>query len=751
MYPLMKPLLLQVAVFIGTLFVMCAQASGQAERVAPSEAAKSARPKIGLVLSGGGARGIAHIGVLKELEAARIPIDFVAGTSMGAIVGGLYASGMPPDELEKQVLAMDWDAAFSARPPREDLSLRRKADDVKFSLPIEFGLRDGELRAPSAAVGSAGLERMLKTLTRDVPAETEFDRLPIPFRAVATDLVTGEQVVLSRGDLPVVLRASMSVPAAFTPVEIDGRLLVDGGLVNNLPIDIVRRMGADVVIAVNIGTPLLPRESLQSVFGVGVQMLNILTEQNVRVSLASLRARDVLLTPDLSLISSTDFKLGRDAIDRGAESARGVIALLSDYELAPDAHAQQITQLRAATRSVRIDEIRAEGQQTVSPQSITAAFVQNVGAPFDRERVERDLSWLYGRGDFERLEYRLVTEREKNVLLIRAQEKNWGPNYFRFGFGFNTDFKAQGQFSIVGAHTARWMNSLGAEWSNEIQLGRNQRIATQWYQPLDASETFFATVGAERRRRVGDVSLSDRDRLTTRPIAEYQLTDVRGVFDLGIALGRYGEVRFGPLLESQSVVPRVGQLDLPSFRANLSGLQGSFVIDQRDSAVFARSGYRLEANALRAFKAFGADAALTRVQWSAEYAKTFGATTVDIAARGARINRAAGGAFPQFELGGFLQLSGLRSGQLRGDSIRFGRVMAFQQLGLLPAFGRGVYVGASLEAGDIDDTYADLDVNKTVFGSSLFIGLDTAIGPFYVGVGRASRGRHAAYLYLGRP
>jgi NTE family protein len=751
MYPLMNPLLARATVIFCMLFVACAQAGAQAARVGPADTAKSARPKIGLVLSGGGARGIAHIGVLKELEAARIPVDFVAGTSMGAIVGGLYASGMPPEELEKQVLAMDWDAAFSARPPREDLSLRRKADDVKFSLPIEFGLRDGVVRAPSAAVGSAGLERMLKTLTRDVPAQTEFDRLPIPFRAVATDLVTGEQVVFSKGELAAVLRASMSVPAAFTPVEIDGRLLVDGGLVNNLPIDIVRSMGADIVIAVNIGTPLLPRESLQSVFGVGVQMLNILTEQNVRVSLASLRATDLLLTPDLSLITSTDFKLGRDAIDRGAESARGAIALLRDYALAPEAHAQKITQLRAAAQSTRIDEVRVEGQQIVSPQSIAAAVAQNVGNLFDRERVERDLSWLYGRGDFERLEYSLVTEREKNVLLIRAQEKNWGPNYFRFGFGFNTDFKAQGQFSIVGAHTARWMNSLGAEWSNEIQLGRNQRISTQWYQPLDVSETFFASVGAERRRRVGEVSLSDRDRLTTRPIAEYQLTDVRGVFDVGIALGRYGEARVGPLLESQTVVPRVGQLDLPSFRANLSGLQGSLVIDQRDSAVFARSGYRFEANVLRSHKSFGADAALTRVQWSAEYAKTFGATTVDIAARGGRISRPAALGFPQFELGGFLQLSGLRSGQLRGNSVRFGRVMAFRQLGLLPAFGRGVYVGGSMEAGSVDDSFAEFDIGKTVYSGSLFLGLETTIGPLYLGLGRASRGRHAAYLYLGRP
>ena len=218
------------------------------------------RPKIGLVLSGGGARGLAHVGVLKELEAARIPIDFVAGTSMGSIIGGLYAAGMTPAELEKRILAMNWDSMFADRPPREELSLRRKSDDLRLSIPLELGMRDGQLRAPRAAVGSTGLENMLKGLTEGMPNSVAFDQLPIPFRAVATDLVTGEAVVFDRGELAAVMRASMSVPAAFAPVEIGGRMLVDGGLVDNLPIDVVRKMGADIVIAVNIGSPLLERD-----------------------------------------------------------------------------------------------------------------------------------------------------------------------------------------------------------------------------------------------------------------------------------------------------------------------------------------------------------------------------------------------------------------------------------------------------------------------------------------------------------
>lgn len=710
-----------------------------------------ARPKIGLVLSGGGARGLAHIGFLKELERARVPIDFVAGTSMGAIVGGLYASGMTPTELERRVLAMDWDSMFADRPPREELSLRRKADDQKFSLPFELGMRDGVFRAPIAAVGSSGLERMLKALTHEVPPAIEFDRLPIPFRAVATDLVNGEAVVFDRGNLAEVMRASMSVPAAFAPVEIGGRLLVDGGLVNNLPVDLVRAMGADIVIAVNIGTPLLPREELGSILGVGTQMLNILTEQNVRASLAMLRLNDILVTPDLSLVTAMDFNKGPEAINRGAEAARGVLPLLTVHALPEAIYSSRLQALRAPSQPNKIDAIRVEGGTLVATQTIEAALAANVGAPLDEKRIERDLSWVFGRGDFERLDYRIVNERDRNVLLVSAREKSWGPNFFRFGFGFNSDFNGAGQFSLIGNHTRRWVNSLGAEWRNEVQVGRQQRLSTEFYQPLNVAETFFLAASAERRRRLGEVSVQIEEGLTTRPLAEYASRETRLLLDFGVAFGRYGELRFGPVYEQQLVSPRIGELALPSFRANQSGMQASFTIDQRNSAVFAKSGYRIEATAQKALEALGASASFTRYQWLAEHAFSIGNNTVDLALRGGSVSRSEGLGYPQFELGGFLQLSGLRSGQLRGDRMNFARVKAMRQIGTMPAFGRGIYVGGSLEAGKVYGGATTLEFDRSVFGGSLFLGLDTSIGPLYLGAGRASGRNHSAYLYLGRP
>ncbi len=705
------------------------------------------RPKIGLVLSGGGARGIAHVGVLKELEAARIPIDFVAGTSMGSIIGGLYASGMTPAELERRILAMNWDVVLADRPPREELSLRRKADDLRLSIPIEFGMRDGELRAPRGAVGSTGLENVLKQLTDGVPNSVIFDKLAIPFRAVATDLVTGEAVVFDRGELAAVMRASMSVPAAFAPVEIGGRLLVDGGLVDNLPVDVMRKMGADIVIAVNIGSPLLPREELGSILGVGLQMLNILTEQNVRTSLASLKATDVLIVPDLAKISATDFNLGADAMNRGAEATRGVLPLLSAYALSPAEYVQQLVVQRRAAAPSRIDEIRVEGGTYSSADTIRAQLSFAAGASYNRPQLERDLAWLDGRGDFERLDYRIVTERDRNVLLLNVQEKSWGPNYFRFGLNLGTDFKGQGEFNFVGNHTRRWVNSLGAEWRNEFQIGRAQRLSTEFYQPLLPSETLFLSFGAEQRRRLANVG----NGFGSRPIAQFSGVNTRASLDLGTAFGRYGEFRVGPLYERVSISPTIGDLSFTGVRSNESGMQASMVIDQRDSATFARSGYRVEANVHRALIGFGASSNFSRYQWSSEYAKTFGANTFDAALKFGGSYSKAPSAYPYFELGGFLQLSGLSANELRADQIALFRMMAFRKIGNMPAFGRGIYVGGSLEAGTTDAPNIPNADAKRITAGSVFLGLDTSIGPFYLGYGQASGGRRSAYLLLGRP
>jgi NTE family protein len=293
------------------------------------------RPKIGLVLSGGGARGLSHIGVLKVLEELRVPVDFIAATSMGSIVGGLYASGMSVNDLDHTVRSIDWTTMFSDMPPHQDLSLRRKEYTSQFPLPFELGVRGGEVQVFRGAIAGANLELWLHDRTRQDDGLGSFDELPIPFRAVATDMVTGQQTVFRYGPLYEAIRASMSVPGLFSPAEIGDHIYGDGGLVNNLPVDVVQAMGADIVIAVNIGTPLMSRNQLSSVLGLTAQSINILTEQNVREQLARLRSGDVLIEPELGDLTFLDFSAGPRFIDLGEIAARKAAERLKPLALSP--------------------------------------------------------------------------------------------------------------------------------------------------------------------------------------------------------------------------------------------------------------------------------------------------------------------------------------------------------------------------------------------------------------------------------
>ena len=291
------------------------------------------------------------------------------------------------------------------------------------------------------------------------------------------------------------------------------------------------------------------------------------------------------------------------------------------------------------------------------------------------------------------------------------------------------------------------MNSYGAEWRNELQIGRSQRLSTELYQPLLPSETLFLSLGAEQSRRLANVG----NGMGSRPIAQFSGIDTRASLALGAAFGRYGEFRVGPLYERVSISPTIGDLSFTGVRSNESGMQASVVIDQRDSATFARSGYRIEADVHRALTSFGASSNFSRYQWSSEYAKTFGANTFDAALKFGGSYSKEPSAYPYFELGGFLQLSGLAAKELRADQVAFFRLMTFRKIGDMPAFGRGIYLGGSLEAGTTDAPNTPNADAKRIFGSSVFLGLDTSIGPFYVGYGQASGGRRSAYLLLGRP
>jgi NTE family protein len=371
------------------------------------------RPRIGLVLSGGGARGFAHVGVLKALEQAHVPIHAVVGTSMGAIIGGLYASGMDAAQLEQEILGVDWDTVFSTPLARSELSLRRKEQDFDFSPALQLGFKDGEFRFPQGAVSSQSLELLLRRYTLHTRHLDHFNALPIPFRAVATDMESGQPVVLDSGDLAAALRASMSVPGVFAPLEWNGRILGDGGLVNNLPVDVARSLGVDVVIAVNIGTPLAGRDTLGNVVGVTLQMINILTEQNVQRSVATLTPQDLLLSPPLGTLTSADFGRAEELVALGTRYADGVGASLARFALPPTEYAQWRAEREQATDTLlaRLPQplafVRVEGVQGNRAERLQRLLQVQPGDTLSAEAIEQDLRRLNASEELLRLDYRL--------------------------------------------------------------------------------------------------------------------------------------------------------------------------------------------------------------------------------------------------------------------------------------------------------------------------------------------------------
>src|SRR6204780_4206654 len=326
-----------------------------------ADRAAAERPRIGLVLSGGGARGAAHIGVLKMLDQLHVPIDVIAGTSMGAVVGGLYASGMSGEQIQHALSSLDWQGGFRDRPPRTELDYRRKEEDREYLVNLPLGIQGRRLVIPKGLVQGQMLTETLRQLTLPVAAITDFDRLPTRFRAVATNLETGNARIIGDGDLTTAMRASMSVPGLFAPVEYRGELLVDGGLTDNLPIDIARAMGVDVLIVVDAGFPLQPRKSLNSLPGITNQMLSILLRKDIERDLATLGPNDIVINPQLGDFTSYDFPNTMKIVHAGAVAAEVAMERLSALAVS-DADYARYQQARSELRSgmPKIEFVRVE-------------------------------------------------------------------------------------------------------------------------------------------------------------------------------------------------------------------------------------------------------------------------------------------------------------------------------------------------------------------------------------------------------
>lgn len=740
------------------LAVICSLLAGtalaQAVPASPTPGSAESRPKIGLVLSGGGARGAAQVGVIKALEELRIPIDYIAGSSMGALVGAAYASGTPASELEERLLGQDWERLLSDESPRSDRSFQRKEEDQNRLLRLELGVKDGTARLPPGAISGQKFDILFSQITRSVSPQLSFDDLPIPFRAVATDAETGRMAVFDRGRLTDVMRASMSVPGAIAPYQIGERIYLDGGLTRNLPVDVARQMGADIVIVVNIGTPLLKKQDIQSLVGVSLQMVNILTEQNVRASLDSLQSKDVLIEPPLDTIGATDFALVGDAVTIGTATARGMASTLRRYSLSNEEYAaHRAKQLAKAAPPIdekeRIGEVRVTGLERANADELKRTLGVKSGDNLDFRKINSGISRVFGTGYFERVNYSLLNDGSHNVLTVDAREKQWGPNYLRFGISLSADTVGEGRFNLLMRYLQTQFNSAGAEWRNDFQLGRDRRFASQFFQPFGASgwaNAFNISPGIEYSQRPIDLIIA------SQRAAQFQLTTETSSLDLGFDLSRNSILRFGVLRSSSKAKQSIGSqfFDFQEFREG--GARFKLLYDSLDDRSFPREGRVLQLDYFASMDSFDATTIFRKSEINYLDNLSIGANTFSLAGRYARVDKGNLTQFNRYTLGGFLQLSGYRPGDLFGEAVALARLTYNRRVAVLQnPFGRSMYVGASIEAGRVADTAKQLSRSDTKNSLALYLGFDTLLGPLYVGYGRAKDRKSIFYLFIGQP
>ncbi|WP_265532381.1 patatin-like phospholipase family protein [Pseudomonas saponiphila] len=711
-----------------------------------AQSSEAPRPKIGLVLSGGAARGLAHVGVLKALEEQGICIDAIAGTSMGAVIGGLYASGYKIDELEKLALNIDWKQALSDAPPREDVPFRRKQDDRDFLVKQKLSFRDdGSLGLPLGVIQGQNLALLLESKLAHASDTRDFDKLPIPFRAVATDIASGEKVVFRKGHLPQVIRASMSIPAVFAPVELDGRLLVDGGMTDNIPLDVARDMGVDIAIVVDIGTPLRSRKQLNTVVDVLNQSITLMTRRNSEEQLATLHKDDVLIQPSLSSFGVTDFGRAQEVIDAGYRATRILDARLARLHPAEPQDAQLTAARQPSQRTPIISAIKVENDSKVSDEVIRYYIRQRIGEPLDLGRLETDMGTLYGLDFFERVQYRVTHKGQDNTLVISARGKRSGTDYLRLGLNLSDDMRGDSAFNIGASYRMNGINSLGAEWLTRVQVGDQQEIYSEFYQPLDAGSRYFiAPFIAAEAQNVEAVLDND-------PIAEYRVERYGLGLNLGRQIGNSGEVRFGVGEAWGKADVRIGDHDLPSVHFNEGYYQLQYSFDSLDNVYFPHSGEDIGLT-LRQFEpSLGSDNRYRQWEFKLDKALSSGPNTFVLGGRYGRTLDNTDVVTSSFLLGGARQLSGFRQDALSGQNITLARAVYLRRLtprSYLP-LDFPLYLGGSLERGrawNNDNAFDSGYINA----ASIFLGFDTPLGPLNFSYGFNDDNQKALSLNLGQ-
>jgi len=701
-----------------------------------------------LALGGGGARGAAHIGVLKELERLRIPIDAIAGTSMGAIVGGLYASGKTPDELQQLIESLDWADAFDDQSEREHRSFRRKQDDAAFPIPLELGLREGSLQLPRGLIQGQKLSLILREQLLHVYDVRNFDDLPTPFRAVASDIETGDAYAMSHGDIELAIRASMSAPGIFAPVVVDGRALVDGGLVGNVPVSVVRDMDVDIIIAVDVEFPLYPPEDLQSALAITEQMLTILIRKETRRELAGLRDDDILIRPELGEYGSTNFQDIAQTIAPGAAAAIAIEDRLGKLSLPEDEYRAFLAMRRSHPGPTKnIDFVRVIDDGHAADRALVSRVRTKPGDAVDASRFSGEAEYLFGLERFEQASYRLIQEEGALGVEFETRSKSWGPNFLKLGMSIEDDFEGSTAFNVAGRLTRTAINSRGAEWRTDLRLGTDPKLDTEFYQPLSRRSRFF--IAPQIVLEQSNINAFSGD----SSFARYRIGEIEADLDFGRELGRWGEIRLGVFRGTGNARLKVGDPQLPNFDFDTGGVRAQFALDTFDDAQLPKSGTQFNVEWLMSRPGFGADSNFDTVESTIDTAWSWKKNTLRFGLEYATTIQSDNLIQDFFPLGGFLRLSGLERGEISGPHAGLARIIYYRQVGETGGglFDFPLYLGGSVEAGNVWQTRSDISLDSMLFNGSLFAGLDTYLGPLFLAAGFSENGDTSFYLFLGTP
>nr|WP_234496126.1 patatin-like phospholipase family protein [Vibrio maritimus] len=733
------------------------------------------RPKIGVVLAGGGAKGAAHIGVLKALEEMQIPVDILTGTSMGAYVGGLYATGMSAEEIESFIYTVDWNNGYRDRVSRSQRRVRDKEAEDRYQIRTDLGLHFGSIEAPKGVVQGQNMLRILRKTTGNLPAFESFDELAIPYRSVATDILKLEPVVLGDGYLVDAMMASMSVPGALPPYELGDYLLVDGGVTNNMPVELAKEMGADIIIAVDISSDYKTREDFSSFFTVGEQLSNYLVRRSTEEQMQALEEGDIYLHPTVGQIATTDFSSMPDAYELGYQAAYQNEQQLRALSVNGANYQRYIDDKQAARRELVygdenvVDKIVINNQSHYSDELITTRLGLAAGEQLETDEIEQRIEELYALDRFELITYQYKEVEGETNLIVNVKEKSWGPNYMDFRFYLEEDFNANSFYSIGVSTNFTDLNDRGAELRVNADFGTDKRVEAELYSPFMLNQDFFWLAGvkynSDKRSVLCQVNETEEECVTPALEGSADFIPVtyrewQGEVAAGYQPTLWQEFKVGArFTKGESFVsplPSAGKFDF-----DRRGLFVNYRLDTLDDFSLPTKGWYVdleylhsrdsgEQNINAGISEFSDHAQEISIQ--TKYAHTTGRNTF-VGSFDAGMIETENDSLPVSprELGGFLNMSGIPRNSLIGQNKVFGSVV-YRYRWFDNDFGMfqsPVYLGASAEYGGVWDGDRNLSNAPLYLAGSLFAGIDSPVGPIMLSYGQVETGLRSFYLIIG--